>query len=504
MIASWMAYASLIGGCAAIVALALEPLARSRGWATRWIWAGALAASFLVPVAMAVRPIARAAERLPISAGRGTPAPELMEVSAVAAPSVDAVLGVAWIAATLVMLVIVLSSVSHVRRSRRSGERAEIGGEAVALTTNTGPGAVWFGEPRIVMPRWVRSLDEGEAELLVRHEREHVRASDPELLAAALGALVAAPWNAPVWFIARRLRAAIEIDCDARVLADRGDVRRYGELLIAVAARRNGRPLAALLPFAEAATSLERRIRAMTDRRTPLSAPRRMAAAALALAALGAACEARRPEPLAPVSTYSIENGKATATPELSSMQNDSVRAALGAELRMKVPDTVLAGRPTDPVVMVYDGQGVLLYSARLRTDAIGGDNFPVNAEAIETVDVMKRSSALPEAAKGGVIRVTLKEGAERVSGTWVAGGAAPRSRARVEEKAPIDASTLILVFDAEGTERQRLRGEDSMKRISPELIERIDVEKRSELLSEGEKGAIVRIYLKPGAKIGS
>ena len=125
MMAAWMAYASLIGCCAAIVALALEPLARSRGWATRWLWAGALGTSFLVPVAMALRPMARAAERLPISSGQGAPAPELMEVPGVAAPSVDAVLGVAWIAATLVMLVIVLSSVSHVRRSRRRGERAE-------------------------------------------------------------------------------------------------------------------------------------------------------------------------------------------------------------------------------------------------------------------------------------------------------------------------------------------------------------------------------------------
>ncbi|UUZ52386.1 hypothetical protein LP419_22985 [Massilia sp. H-1] len=44
-------------------------------------------------------------------------------------------------------------------------------------------------------------------------------ARDPQLLGLALLVLVAMPWNLPMWWQLRRLRHAIEVDCDARVLA---------------------------------------------------------------------------------------------------------------------------------------------------------------------------------------------------------------------------------------------------------------------------------------------
>jgi TonB family protein len=47
--------------------------------------------------------------------------------------------------------------------------------------------------------------------------------------------LVATPWNPLLWWQFRRLRAAIEMDCDRRVLRGRpGDRRAYGELLLEV------------------------------------------------------------------------------------------------------------------------------------------------------------------------------------------------------------------------------------------------------------------------------
>jgi bla regulator protein blaR1 len=62
----------------------------------------------------------------------------------------------------------------------------------------------------------------------------HIAARDPWLLLLALAIVVAAPWNLPLWWELRRLRFAIEVDCDARVVSRGADVRTYGEVLLAV------------------------------------------------------------------------------------------------------------------------------------------------------------------------------------------------------------------------------------------------------------------------------
>jgi hypothetical protein len=68
-----------------------------------------------------------------------------------------------------------------------------------------------------------------------------------------------------LWWQWRRLRQAVETDCDRRVLRSQPDVRRYGRLLLEVAdrTRRHALPMAA---FAESRSFLERRIRMMTNR----------------------------------------------------------------------------------------------------------------------------------------------------------------------------------------------------------------------------------------------
>jgi TonB family protein len=92
-----------------------------------------------------------------------------------------------------------------------------------------------------------------------------VRAGDGRLLLTALLLLCAAPWNAALWWEWRRLRQAVETDCDRRVLRSQPDVRRYGTLLLEVAnrTRRHALPMAA---FAEPRSFLERRLRMMTNR----------------------------------------------------------------------------------------------------------------------------------------------------------------------------------------------------------------------------------------------
>ena len=53
---------------------------------------------------------------------------------------------------------------------------------------------------------------------VIAHEQSHLEARDPQLFTLALALLVFMPWNLPLWWQLRRLRYAIEIDCDARVL----------------------------------------------------------------------------------------------------------------------------------------------------------------------------------------------------------------------------------------------------------------------------------------------
>src|SRR6185312_13070046 len=97
------------------------------------------------------------------------------------------------------------------------------------------------------------------------HEREHVVACDQLLLLAGVLCVSVAPWNPLLWWQLRRLRFAIEVDCDARVLRQGTDPRRYGEMLLAVSERHARTPLAAVA-LTEPASHLERRIRIIMHR----------------------------------------------------------------------------------------------------------------------------------------------------------------------------------------------------------------------------------------------
>jgi TonB family protein len=144
------------------------------------------------------------------------------------------------------------------------------------------------------MPRAVLELEEPLRRLVLRHEREHCRAHDPRLLTAAAGVIVLLPWNPALWLIARRLHLALEIDCDARVLASGAEPLGYGQLLLLIAQRRGAIPLAPTL--AAHASHLERRIIAMQTR---LAAPRPVhlaGAAAMLVLGLAGACSSAAPD----------------------------------------------------------------------------------------------------------------------------------------------------------------------------------------------------------------
>jgi hypothetical protein len=129
---------------------------------------------------------------------------------------------------------------------------------------------------------------------VLRHESEHIRAGDPRLLLVAGLVLVAMPWNPALWWMMRRMRLAMEIDCDARVLRGIDAIHAYGMLLLAVDERR-GRNLPLVASLTEQRAILERRILAMTASRP--SYPRLVSTALGLVACAAAIAVAQTPVP---------------------------------------------------------------------------------------------------------------------------------------------------------------------------------------------------------------
>lgn len=320
MIAAWMMYATVVAGLLSLAALALERAAAVLGGARRWPWAGATAASVAFP-ALAILGFSPAAGSARLLPGRAEGALRaVLEPLVIAGSAAEGAAGqgleeielallAAWFLGSGVLALLYLRSGQTLARGRSDGEPVTVEGLGldgvdgvalhripVLLTDELGPAAVGYRRGEVLLPRWCLELSPEERALVLAHELEHLKSGDVRLLLAARCALVCLPWLLPLWWQVHRLRLAVEIDCDSRVL--RRDVRpaRYGELLLEVGRRRGGHRIAhAVAALAEPASNLERRIRAMTE-----SKPRRRwlhatitAAGALALVAV--ACESPTP-----------------------------------------------------------------------------------------------------------------------------------------------------------------------------------------------------------------
>lgn len=323
MLADWMLYCAAVGVLLSGGALALERGLRALGRPTRWVWAGAMALTLAVPAAARVVPAAdatpAASAAAPAARKRPAPVPLAAETRArrLAPPTLDLgrwdpALRLAWGASSAAVLLALAAMAAVLGRRRRGWSAAEVDGVPVLVSPDVGPAVVGIFRSRIVLPAWTLSADEQARRLVLEHEGEHVRAGDPRLLAAAIVFAALTPWNPAAWWQLRRLRLAIEVDCDARVLRRRGDVRAYGSVLLEVGRRavRSPLPVAA---FAEPVSSLERRIRIMTAPRARRPLLRAAAFAALAAGLVAVACEA--PQPTQPPSAGPSFARKTQVTP---------------------------------------------------------------------------------------------------------------------------------------------------------------------------------------------
>lgn len=367
----------------------------------------------------------------------------------------------AWPLASLVLLSVAAAVYARNRSMVQRAELVQLQRSHVAVTDDVGPAVVGIRAPRIVVPRWLLDHDAEEQRLVLAHEQAHIDARDPLLLLLACGAVICMPWNAAFWWMLARLRLAIELDCDARVLASGTARRRYGELLVelsSIGAAQSG--LSSMPAFSFRASHLERRLRTMTSRPTSHRMTRRTTGVLLTAAAIMAACGAELP-----------------TSAELEGMD---VAAA-----ELKLAPMTSAGTTT---LYRIDGKEVTYTEAKA-----------LSADRIASIDVKKLNRSSNE--------VSIRTNAE---GTTTSLKKFEGVALAVRKDGTADTTRSLTIFKGNPTAAKAFEGlifidgmkvsEDAMKKLSPEKIQSIEVVKgaAAEKLygAEGSNGAI-RITMK-------
>jgi TonB family protein len=296
--AAWFLYAMVIANLLGLAAVAGESALRGSGRSGRLAWALAMTLSAVLPVlawlglGMRSMPAVPASVLIPIAP---IALPSIQTVSG-PTPGLNELLGWLWVATAVGAVLFTALSWLSVRRERKSWHRRQVDGVTVMVTQDRGPAVYGVRRAEILLPEWALKLEQRVRRLMLLHEGEHARAGDARLMVYGLAILSIAPWNLPLWWHFRRLREAIELDCDARVLRRVPDARRYGALLLEVGRRRSSPVLGVAL--AEPASFLERRIRMITNRAKNASVRRVFSMASLATLLVAAAICTR--DPLAP------------------------------------------------------------------------------------------------------------------------------------------------------------------------------------------------------------
>jgi bla regulator protein BlaR1 len=163
------------------------------------------------------------------------------------------------------VLMVAWAFVNAASVSRRVSSRpsaTDVDGIAAVVTDSLGPATIGIWGSRVILPKWVLALPVSQRRYVVRHEEEHRRAHDCALLFVASVFVIVTPWNVALWWQLHRLRHAVEMDCDRRVVSALGNPHAYASLLLTVAhsASRGPRLQPALLG---GRGMLERRLSAM-------------------------------------------------------------------------------------------------------------------------------------------------------------------------------------------------------------------------------------------------
>lgn len=327
MILAIMAYAALVAAAVALAARVAEWGMERWGWAVRWVWLGAASLAVAVPALRIFR------ERGDAGAGAdGAIAQEIIRLPAILVPSIpesalfglgtiDVFLLGGWALASVMLVVRWADRRRRLQLSRDGWERRRLDGTPVLVAPNVGPAVVGAVGGEVVVPSWMLALDDEARALVLGHELEHLRAGDALLQGVGRFLVILLPWNPALWFIERRLRGAIEVDCDRRVLRrTRADRRAYGALLLRVAGQGASAPAVAPA-LSESYSLLARRINAMTHppRMSPLVL---MGCLTVAGTVVVAACNTEAPRVAG--SSVAAEASPAVVAPPLESQTANS------------------------------------------------------------------------------------------------------------------------------------------------------------------------------------
>ena len=274
---AWMLYVIFVTLLLGGAALAAERAAALRRARTRWIWALAILASLVIPTVIASVSVQLPSLLIPTVTHKIT---ALREVTAIqvapltwvreqssqspAMRSFTQMLPGFWALASAGLFAVLVLNGAYVSWLTRRWWVGPVAGARVYIAPDAGPGVVGLLRPRIVVPRWLTETPSACQELVIAHEQAHLARHDPQVLTLALLLLVVMPWNVPVWWQLRRLRRAIEVDCDAWVLQKGLDPEKYRQMLTEVS-RRPSAYMGMVAAMSESPSLLQQRMRFMGD-----------------------------------------------------------------------------------------------------------------------------------------------------------------------------------------------------------------------------------------------
>lgn len=381
-------------------------------------------------------------------------------------PQMERLLLVAWIVASMAVLLLFVGVHLRFHRRRARWPQQVMRGTSVRVARDTGPAVIGVVQAEIVVPAWLLAREQQEQELVLAHELEHVRVHDPLLLAVAQLAVVLLPWHPAVWWMASRLRLAVELDCDRRVLQRGASARAYGTLLIDLTDHRDGFG-AALPAFSCSPSHLERRLVAMTPKRLKYPLMRALTAGAVASLALLAACEAKLP-----------------TSEDVSSM---TARTATEAAAKMTIVDTAKV------TYFINDAQVTKAEAEKL------------SAEQIATVNVLHK-----DMQSGGEVRIVTR--------TPSAGDSANPTRVMLRRADPTQQAAAPRLLELRGADESKPRtpftgllivdgvisDSNAMNTIAPDQIISVNVTKSSAATAKYSDpraaNGVIEIVTKKGA----
>ncbi len=307
MILSFIIYSIVVSAFVAAAAWLIELAVARIGRARRPVWIAAIAVTLVLPalatllqepVSARAAPLVNSAPARIVFAGEiagSLRAARTFRESRVADVSLDAVAAGLWLCASSGLLALHTAGAWRLARRARRWRSSTIASHAVSVAPDIGPALYGWWRPRIVFPAWLLDAPAATQALALEHEREHLDVRDPQILAAATLLIALLPWNVPLLWMLRRLRFAMEVDCDARVVRAGADASDYGLALLFVSERQSRSPLGTLA-LIKRPSQLERRIRIM------ISSPRHRALIAGACVALASSCLFAAAQVAAPVS----------------------------------------------------------------------------------------------------------------------------------------------------------------------------------------------------------